>query len=100
MLGQHPRLACAGRRVSLLDGPLTAQNRTGSPVFGVDELRPLDADEAAVAGRLLVQGPQVDAARRGERVGLRVEGEPALVRLGHAAGGRGELVGLEGAPRA
>ena len=84
VLGQHP---CLGAQVvaSLarrpVDGP--EPDRFARP--GVDELRTFDSDEAAVAGRLLVQGPQIDAARIRERVGLGVEGEPALVRLGHAA---------------
>ena len=85
----------ASRSFNSCGGPLTAQNRTGSPVSAVDELVALHADEPALPGHRFVQAPQVEAAGRVERIGLGAEREPALVRRGGLLHGLGDLAGLQ-----
>ena len=98
VLGEHPRLARRSSR-PLLDGPLTAQNRTGSPVLewtNCEPLTPMKPPSPAVFSFKDRRSMPLD---RGERVGLGVEDKPALVCLGQRRGGRRKLVGLQRAPR-
>ena len=66
----------AARSLASCGGPFTAQNRTGWPLALWTNWPSFDGDEPVFAGELFVQETQVDRAV-GERIGSRIEGEPA-----------------------